>query len=229
MLFLRENNNIKKNRPYVLLSCAMTIDGKISTYSGDTDISDEQDWKEVHKLRTECDAIMVGKNTILKDNPKLHIKFYPPQRLTRIVVDSNFSIPLKSNVITFEPEKYPTIIAITNNAPISKISEVKSPHITLINTGSEKQVNLKKLMEILHQMGLKKILLEGGGTLNWSMLTSNFVDEMRIFISPIIVGGEKAVTLVEGKGVNKMAKGFKFELDDIEKRESYIVLRYTKA
>ena len=66
--------NAKK--PYVILNAAMTIDGKISSKDGDSEISDEEDWKEVHKLRTQVDAIMVGKNTILKDNPKLHIKFY---------------------------------------------------------------------------------------------------------------------------------------------------------
>lgn len=226
---LKDNNSRANNRPYVLLSCAMTIDGKISTISGDTELSDEHDWKEVHKLRTECDAIMVGKNTILNDDPKLHIKFFPPQKLTRIVVDSNFSIPLKSMVITFEPEMYPTIIAITNNAPSSKISKVKSPHITFINTGLEKQVNLKKLLEILNQIGIKKIMLEGGGTLNWSMLYNGFVDEMRIFLSPIIVGGKGATSLVGGEGVKKMTQGFKFNLLNVEKRNDFIVLRYLKA
>ena len=62
--------------PYVILSAAMTIDGKIASKIGDPDISDEEDWRAVHKLRTEVDAIMVGKGTILKDNPKLHIKYY---------------------------------------------------------------------------------------------------------------------------------------------------------
>ena len=63
-------------RPHVILSAAMTIDGKIATISGDPELSDENDWREVHKLRSQVDAIMVGKGTILKDNPKLHIKYF---------------------------------------------------------------------------------------------------------------------------------------------------------
>ena len=74
-------------KPYIILSAAMTIDGKIASKKGDPELSDEQDWVEVHKLRTNVDAIMVGKGTILKDNPKLRIKFHEHNGYSRIVVD----------------------------------------------------------------------------------------------------------------------------------------------
>lgn len=218
-----------KNKPYVLLSCAMSIDGKIATYTGDNELSDEEDWKLVHKLRTECDAIMVGKNTILKDDPKLHIKFYEPTRLTRVIVDSSFSIPLTSKVFSYKLKTYPTIIAITDHALRSKIEKAKLKNIRFINTGSEKQVNLKKLMEELYQHGIKKILLEGGGALNWSMLKDCLVDEIRIFIAPIIVGGKNAVSLVEGRGAERIVDGFKFKLQNVLKRDNYVILNYFKA
>ena len=78
-------------KPYIILSAAMTIDGKIATKTGDPELSDEEDWREVHKLRSTVDAIMVGKNTIIKDNPKLHIKYYEHNGYYRIVLDSNLS------------------------------------------------------------------------------------------------------------------------------------------
>ena len=218
-----------KNKPYVLLSCAMSIDGKIATYTGDTEFSDGEDWKLVHKLRTEYDAIMVGKNTILKDDPKLHIKFYEPTKLIRVIVDSSFSIPLTSKVLSYKLETYPTIIAITDHALKPKTEKAKLRNIRFINTGSEKLVNLKKLMEELYQHGIKKILLEGGGSLNWSMIKDNLVDEIRIFIAPIIVGGKNAVSLVDGLGVKRIVEGFKFNLQNVLKRDNYVVLHYLKA
>ncbi|MFX0028197.1 MAG: RibD family protein, partial [Candidatus Hermodarchaeota archaeon] len=107
--------------PYIILSAAMTIDGKIASRSGDPELSDEEDWKEIHKLRSQVDAIMVGKGTILKDNPKLHIKFFDHKGYYRIVIDSTLSIPIESNVISFQPEIYQTIICTTENVPINKI------------------------------------------------------------------------------------------------------------
>jgi 2,5-diamino-6-(ribosylamino)-4(3H)-pyrimidinone 5'-phosphate reductase len=225
---LKETKSKEKKKPYVLLSCAMTIDGKIATYSGDAELSDEQDWKEVHKLRKEFDAIMVGKQTILNDDPKLHIKYYKPSRLVRVVVDSNFNIPLNSNVINFKPDIYPTIVAVTSHAPKTKIDEAKKKNITIINTGNEKQVNLKRLMLNLYQLDIKKLIIEGGATLNWSMLSQGLVDEIRVSIAPIIVGGKKAISLVEGEGVKKMIDGFKFRLSQVEKREDYVILHYLK-
>ena len=218
-----------KNKPYVLLSCAMSIDGKIATYTGDTEFSDGEDWKLVHKLRTEYDAIMVGKNTILNDDPKLHIKFYEPTKLIRVIVDSSFSIPLTSKVLSYKLETYPTIIAITDHALKPKMEKAKLRNIGFINTGSGKQVNLKKLMEELYKHGIKKILLEGGGSLNWSMIKDCLVDEIRIFIAPIIVGGKNAVSLVDGLGVKRIVEGFKFNLQNVLKRDNYVVLHYLKA
>ena len=119
--------------PYVILSAAMTIDGKIASKYGDPEISDEGDWKVVHKLRTEVDAIMVGKVSIIKDNPKLHIKYYDHNGYRRIVLDSNLSIPIESNVVTFKPDTYPTIIVTTENAPAKKIKEFESINIEIIN------------------------------------------------------------------------------------------------
>lgn len=226
---MKEIKPKEKDLPYVLLNCAMSIDGKIATRFGDTEFSDEEDWRIVHKIRSECDAIMVGKNTIILDNPKLHIKFHQPKKLVRIIVDSTFSIPLDSKVLNYKLETYPTIICVTDNALKSKIERAKLKNIQFINTGPGKQVNLTRLMEELYQHGIEKILLEGGGTLNWSMLKDELVDELRIFISPVIVGGKDAVSLVDGVGVDRVIDGFKFNLQNVLKRSDYVILHYLKA
>jgi 2,5-diamino-6-(ribosylamino)-4(3H)-pyrimidinone 5'-phosphate reductase len=206
----------------------MTIDGKIASKTGDPELSDDLDWKEVHKLRKEMDAIIVGKNTILNDNPKLHIKYYDHNGYHRIVVDSKLSIPINSKVIEYQQELYPTIILTTEDAPFEKIKEFEAKNIKIIRVGREKQVDVKKAMSLIYDLGIKKLLLEGGGTLNWSFIINNLVDEMRLTIAPWIIGGEDAISLVEGNGFEYMSQGFKFNLIDLSSRDNYVILRYKR-
>ncbi len=216
-------------RPYVILSAAMTIDGKIASKTGDPEISNEEDWKEVHKLRTQVDAIMVGKGTILKDNPKLHIKYYKHKGYKRIVVDSNLSIPLDSKVIIFQPELYPTIICTTENIPSRKIKDFESKGVKILQSGKRKKVDVFNLMPLLYDLGVRKLLLEGGSTLNWSFLKEDLIDEIRLTIAPWIVGGKDGISLVGGEGFDKMLEAPRFSLKEVVKRENYVVLRYIRS
>ncbi|MBA7599891.1 MAG: 2,5-diamino-6-(ribosylamino)-4(3H)-pyrimidinone 5'-phosphate reductase [Candidatus Lokiarchaeota archaeon] len=218
----------ESNKPYVILSAAMTIDGKIATKKGDSELSDKADWKEVHKLRTKVDAIMVGKGTILKDNPKLHIKYYNHRGYYRLVLDSNLTIPLDSNVISFQQEIYPTIICTTENVPLDKIKKYEDKGVKIINVGDDKRVNLIKLLPILKNLGINTILLEGGGNLNWSFIENNLINEIRLTIAPWIVGGKEATSLVEGIGFEKIVSAPRFELFDVKVRTYYITLRYKR-
>jgi len=171
---------------------------------------------------------MVGKGTILKDNPKLHIKYYENKGYYRIVVDSNLSIPIDSKVIDFQPETYPTIICTTENAPTEKIKEFEAKNIKIIKSGIGSEVDIVKLMLQLYDLDIKSILLEGGGTLNWSFIKNNLVDEMRITIAPWIVGGKDAISLVEGKGFEKMVQAPRFKLTEVVNRDNYVILKYKK-
>jgi 2,5-diamino-6-(ribosylamino)-4(3H)-pyrimidinone 5'-phosphate reductase len=206
----------------------MTIDGKIASKTGDPEISDEEDWKAVHKLRTEVDAIMVGKCSIILDNPKLHIKFYDHEGYYRIVLDSTLSIPVESNVVRFKPEIYPTIIATTENVSMERIKEFESNNIEIIKSGTGSRVDIMELMSILYQRGIKRILLEGGGNLNWSFIKNNLVDEVRLFIAPWMVGGKDAVSLVEGEGFAKMIESPRYSLINVTSRNNYVILKYRK-
>ncbi len=205
----------------------MTIDGKIASRTGDSELSDEKDWKEVHLIRKSVDAIMVGKGTILKDNPKLHIKFYDHKSYYRIVVDSNLSIPIDSNVIDYQPKVYPTIVCSTENASIDRTKEFEAKNVKIIRAGKSR-VNLVKLMPLLYNYGIKSILLEGGGNLNWSFIKEDLIDEMRLTIAPWIVGGKNATSLVEGNGFEKMIQAPRFKLIEVVKRNDYVVFKYKR-
>lgn len=218
----------KVNKPYIILNAAMTIDGKIATKEGDSELSDKVDWKEVHKLRTQVDAIMVGKDTILKDNPKLHIKYYNHKGYYRIVLDSNLTIPLESNVISFRPEIYPTIICTTENVPFIKQRDYEERGVKIIRAGDGKRVDLIKLLPILKSLGINTILLEGGGNLNWSFIQNNLIDDIRLTIAPWIVGGKEATSLVEGIGFEEIKSAPRFDLFDVKIRTYYITLSYKK-
>lgn len=215
-------------KPYIILSAAMTIDGKIASRTGDSELSDEQDWREVHKLRSTVDAIMVGKGTILKDNPKLHIKFFEHQGYYRIVVDSNLSIPIDSNIIIFQPQIYSTIICTTENVSEEKIKKFEAKNVKVIKSGKGEHVDLNHLMVMLSNISIKSILLEGGGNLNWSFIKNDLVDEIRLTIAPWIVGGKEATSLVEGNGFDKMKQGRKFKLVKVNNRDNYVILNYVR-
>lgn len=220
-------NEIKK--PFIILSAAMTIDGKIASKDGDPDISDEHDWKEVHKLRTEVDAILVGKGTIMKDNPKLHIKYHDHNGYYRIIIDSHLSIPIKSNVIEFNPKLYPTIICTTEKVSNEKVRLFELKGIKILKSGEGPTVDVVNLMPKLYNIGIKSILLEGGGTLNWTFIKYDLVDEIRLTIAPWIVGGKNATSLVEGEGFSKMIESTKFSLIKVKERNDYVVIQYEKV
>jgi 2,5-diamino-6-(ribosylamino)-4(3H)-pyrimidinone 5'-phosphate reductase len=221
--YLKENK-----KPYIILSAAMTMDGKIASKSGDPELSDEKDWKEVHKLRTKVDAIMVGKNTVLTDDPKLHIKYHQHDGYYRIILDSKLSIPISSKVITYQPELYPTIICTTENVSPQKIKEFKEKNVKIIKSGKGARVNVVKLMPELSKLEIESILLEGGGTVNWSFIKNQLIDEVRLTIAPWIVGGKDAVSLVEGKGFEYMKHAINFRLISVKHRSNYVILKYKR-
>lgn len=196
-------------RPHVILNAAMTLDGKIATRGGDSAISSPEDLVRVHELRREADGIMVGIKTVLQDDPRLTVHKVPSlgKNPTRVVVDSAARIPLRARLLGEEGR---TIVAVSERAPAARVNILRAKAQVIV-CGRE-EVDLKGLMERLHALGMRTILLEGGGNLNWSMLSQGLVDEVRVAIAPRIVGGREAVTLVEGEGHERVEKGIRLEL-----------------
>lgn len=199
----------------ITINAAMTADGKIATISGRSRISSRQDLIRVHKLRSDSDAIMVGISTVLIDNPLLTVRLTRNKRKdpARVVIDSYGRIPLDSKILK-TAYQIETIIVVSEVAHEERIQNLKNRGAKVIVAG-KKNVNVRKALFYLEEMGIKTILAEGGGELNWSLLNLGVVDQMIVTIAPVIVGGRTATTLVEGCGYEKISDALKMELNKV--------------
>jgi 2,5-diamino-6-(ribosylamino)-4(3H)-pyrimidinone 5'-phosphate reductase len=212
-------------RPFVVLNAAISLDGKIATFTGDSRMSSPADMRRVHRLRASVDAIMVGLRTLLVDDPKLTVKFFKGRMPYRVVVDSKARTPLSSYVVR-TAKNVPTIIAVTSGASKGRIQTLQEKGTTVLVCGKGPLVSLSLLLRRLRKLGIRKILLEGGGTLNWSMLSNGLVDEISVAITPKIVGGASAISLVEGKGSALVKDGVRLKLLNVAKYGPDLVVRY---
>ncbi len=203
-------NYILTKKPFVIMKSAMTLDGKIATYTGNSKwITGEEARKEVHKLRNRVSAIMVGIGTILTDNPELTCRIEDGNSPKRIIVDSMLRIPIDAKVINLKDEVL-TIVATTIKADEQKIQLLRSKGIeVLVIEEHNSRVDLQKLMTRLGEMKIDSILLEGGATLNYSALEEGIVDKVQFYIAPKLIGGENSKTPVGGVGIPLMDNAFK--------------------
>jgi len=177
------------SRPYIILSAAISIDGKIATRTGNSALSSKLDITRVHKMRSKVDAILVGKNTILQDDPMLTVRHVRGKNPVRIVLDSQGQIPIKSRIIQTS-HVIPTIIAVSKKAPRKNLAKLGQFPVDVVIAGKTR-VELKLLLKFLRQKNIKTILLEGGGTTNWDFVNQGLIDEAVITISPYLVGGKR--------------------------------------
>jgi 2,5-diamino-6-(ribosylamino)-4(3H)-pyrimidinone 5'-phosphate reductase len=206
----------------------MTIDGKIATNLGDSKISTKQDLRRLHRLRSSVDAVIIGISTVIADNPRLTVRLVKRHGTTpvRIIVDSIGRIPLDSKILK-SASKINTIVVVTKRASDERVDKIKSTGAIVIVAGT-KTVDLRELFFILKKMGFNKILVEGGGELNWSILQLGIVNELMVTISPRIVGGRMATTLVEGDGYKRVSDGIKMELIKVSRQNNGEVVLYYK-
>lgn len=210
-------------KPFVLLNSAMTVDGKIATENSSMKISGEHDLIRVHELRKKYDAIMVGINTVIVDNPKLtihKIKALKKDNPIRIIIDSKGRTPSDALVLNDDAK---TIIIVSKKAPKKNLEKLEKKCDILV-CGNE-QVNLKEAMRKLYLEGIHSILLEGGSTLNFSMFKEGLIDEVSICIGSKILGGSTSKTFVDGEGFEP-ENCVKLELKNIEKIDNDVVLSY---
>jgi len=201
----------------------MTLDGKIATKNRDSKMSSKEDLMRVHSLRASVDAIMVGINTILVDNPSLTVRYCKGRNPIRVVVDSRARTPIKSRIISFESQ---TLIATTSKASYNRVKNLESAGAKVILCGDKEKVDLKILLKKLKEMGVMKLLVEGGGNINWSLISQKLFDELNVTICPYIFGGRDSVTLVEGDGVAKVDEGIRVKLYRVKQLRDELVLIY---
>ncbi|MEM3064031.1 MAG: 2,5-diamino-6-(ribosylamino)-4(3H)-pyrimidinone 5'-phosphate reductase [Candidatus Nitrosotenuis sp.] len=217
---------MEKSRPHIILSAAVSLDGKIATKTGDSELSSRRDKVRVHRLRASSDAILVGKNTVKKDDPLLTVRYAKGKNPTRIILDSRAEIPINSKIIKTS-KLIPTIIAVSKKAPKKNLAKLSKHQVRIITVGKDK-VEIKKLIQILYKQGIRTVLLEGGGTTNWDFVRKGLVDEVVVTISPCLVGGTAATTLVEGAGFAKIADSMKLKLRKAVRHGSEMVLHYQR-
>jgi 2,5-diamino-6-(ribosylamino)-4(3H)-pyrimidinone 5'-phosphate reductase len=145
----------------------------------------------------------------------------------RVIIDSTARIPLNSKLLK-SACKIKTIVAVTKRAPKYKISKIENAGAMVIIAGTS-SVDLREVVLFLKRIGVKKILVEGGGELNWSFFSLRMVNQLIVTLAPIIVGGRKATTLVEGDGYAKISKAIKMKLTKIRKHNSGEVVLFYKV
>jgi len=182
----------------------MSADGKISSIDHkQLRISGQEDMARVDALRSESDAVMVGVGTVLADDPGLRVKSDMLQKIRlekgktknplRVVADSLARTPPNAKVLGSG-----CLIAVSESAPSDRVTNL-STRCEIVRCGSSR-VDLCNLMSILHEMGVRRLMVEGGATLNWSLIQSGLVDEIYVYIGGLIIGGTGSPTLVDGSG-----------------------------
>jgi 2,5-diamino-6-(ribosylamino)-4(3H)-pyrimidinone 5'-phosphate reductase len=219
-------------RPFVFINSAMSADGKISTKERkQVRISGQVDFERMDKLRAGSDAVMVGIGTVLADDPSLTVKSSElreertkagkDENPARIIVDSKARTPVDADI--FKKGKGKRIIIVSESAPEDKVTFLKE-QATIIVAGKEK-ADLKKAMSEIKAQGIERLMVEGGATLNWGMVSSGLVDEIYTFVGNLIIGGKAAPTFTDGEGFTEKEIQ-KLKLIDAEKMEEGVLLKW---
>jgi diaminohydroxyphosphoribosylaminopyrimidine deaminase/5-amino-6-(5-phosphoribosylamino)uracil reductase len=207
---------VKTKRPYVILKSGMTLDGKIATASGESRwITSIQSRREVHQLRGQVDAVLVGVGTVLSDNPSLtartgaQLDTLAPRQPLRIVVDSRLRIPLDAQILSRQNEAR-TIVATTGSAPATRRSALQKKGIeTITLPAMQGRVSLPALLKELGRRGIMSLLVEGGGEMNAAMLKANLVHHACLYITPALLGGDDAKGIIGGKSPARLTQAVK--------------------
>ena len=191
---------IQNKKPYVVMKYAMTMDGKIAAYTGESKwVTGEAARIHVQEQRLKYPGIMVGVGTVLADDPMLTCRLENSRNPVRIICDSHLRTPLTSKIVR-TAETIPTILA-SSSKDQQKIKNYEELGCQVLYVPEKNgHIDLNRLMELLGAAKIDSILLEGGGSLNWSALESGIVQKVQTYIAPKLFGGEEAKTPVEGKG-----------------------------
>jgi len=215
-------------RPFVFINSAMSADGKISSFERcQVSISGPEDRSRVDLLRAESDAVMVGVGTVLADDPRLRVKSLSsrearrgkgwPEDPLRIIADSRARTPSYAKVLG--PG---CMVAVTGSASQERLDRLSSK-CEIIVCGKER-VDLTELLSRLFDRGVRRLMVEGGATLNWSLLNLGLVDELYVYMGAMLIGGENAPTLVDGPGFKGNFP--RLTLRDVQRLDEGVLLKW---
>jgi len=236
--------NGEGERPFVTLNAAMTADGKIDTVARrGAGISSERDWERVDRLRAASDAVMVGGHTLLGEDPRLLVKspLLRAKRLARALDENPAKVGIISRLV--HPAEGPTLgadsrfvtagparrlVFTTEQTHPDQLARVRDLGVEMFVLGT-RFVDLPAALHCLAELDIKRLLVEGGATLNAGLLRQGLVDEIYLYVAPLIFGGATALTLVDGEGLNRDT-AIRLKLLDLETMdEGAVILHYQIA
>ena len=208
--------------PFVVAKFAMSLDGKIATKTGDSQwITGEEARRYARSLRRTSDAIVVGANTIVSDDPQLTARddidesVHQSRQPLRVVVDSRGRTSASARIFQMPGR---TLIAATASIEPAREKQLREAGAEVLSLPAKRgRVDLLELLRALGQREITSVLVEGGGTLLGSFFDQGLVDKVYAFVAPVIIGGKRAVTAVEGRGVSKMAEALQLRRLRVEK------------
>jgi diaminohydroxyphosphoribosylaminopyrimidine deaminase / 5-amino-6-(5-phosphoribosylamino)uracil reductase len=195
--------------PFVTVKIAESLDGRIATRTGDSKwITSDKSRAFAHRIRKDYDAIMVGVNTVLRDNPSLN-PWFSQKQLIKIIIDSTLSTPENANIFSGNAQ---VIIVTLPSRPGQETENrkrlsAKAKILEVKEKGG--QINLRDALKKLALLQISNIIVEGGGTLIGSLFDERLVDKILFFISPKIIGGKDAISSVMGNGVRRVDQAIK--------------------
>ena len=224
----------KSDRPYIFINSAMSADGKLSTFERkQVKISGKDDFDRVDELRAGTDAIMVGIGTMLADNPSLTVKSEQrrmkrtaagkEENPIRVIVDSKAKTPTDADI--FKKGAGKKIIVVSESAPKDKINVLSKMPGTKVIVAGEKRVNLEEMTVQLKKEGISRLMVEGGATLNYGLISAGLADELKIFVGNLIIGGKTAPTFADGDGFSE-ENIKKLTLESCEQIEDGVLLTW---
>lgn len=205
----------------------MTVDGKLTLKRGLSSkiimgLMDEESHRFLHKKRSEFDAIMVGSNTIKIDNSILTNRLFPGKSPLRVIPCSDASIPPGSSVLNRDA---PTIVYVSDCAKPENVDAILATGTEVAHCGNDR-VDIDRMMESLSERGIKRLMVEGGPTLIWQLITRRMIDHITLIQIPYIIGGDSTPSLVGGPGVNSLGDVVQVNLTAFYKVGNHLITEY---
>jgi diaminohydroxyphosphoribosylaminopyrimidine deaminase/5-amino-6-(5-phosphoribosylamino)uracil reductase len=216
----------RTGRPLVVFKSAMTLDGKVATRTGDSQwISGEASRARAHRWRAESDAVAVGIGTALMDDPRLTARVEGVARQPRrVVFDSEARLPLDSQLVRGVAD-LPLIVVCSRAAARTSVEGLVAAGVDVItSTGENEAARVENALDELGGREIQSLLLEGGPHLAGAFLEAGEIDEARMFITPLMLGGATAKTAVEGIGVGEIAAGTRALAIETERIEDDVLV-----
>ncbi len=217
---------IRNRKPFVLLKAALSLDGKLATRTGDSQwITGEGARRRVHEMRNAVDAVVVGIGTVLRDDPMLTTRLEGQEGRDplRVVLDSRGRLPLTAQLL--RSGSRPPLVAVGPRVSATRLRRLKEAgaDVTALPHG-DGGLSLRDLLGELGRRKITSVMIEGGGRLATSALQAGIVDKLTVMLSPVLIGGEKAPTLLQGEGIEKLVEALHVTQLTVERLGQDVVL-----